>query len=59
MAENAGGVHCLKYGLTVHNIQQLEIMTMDGEQLTIGSEALDSPGYDLLALWPARKACSA
>lgn len=50
VAENAGGVHCLKYGLTVHNILKLEIITMQGEMLTIGSEALDSPGYDLLAL---------
>jgi len=50
VAENAGGVHCLKYGLTVHNILKLEVLTIDGEQLTIGSDALDSPGYDLLAL---------
>ena len=50
VAENAGGVHCLKYGLTVHNILQLEILTIDGEHLTIGSQALDSPGFDLLAL---------
>jgi glycolate oxidase len=50
VAENAGGVHCLKYGLTVHNILRLEVLTIDGEQLTIGSDALDSPGYDLLAL---------
>jgi len=50
VAENAGGVHCLKYGLTTHNIQALEILTMNGEQLTIGGAALDSPGYDLLAL---------
>ncbi len=50
VAENAGGVHCLKYGLTTHNIQALEILTMDGEPLTIGGPALDSPGYDLLAL---------
>jgi glycolate oxidase len=50
VAENAGGVHCLKYGLTTHNIQALEIMTIDGEQLSIGSQALDAPGYDLLAL---------
>ncbi|MDH3871948.1 MAG: FAD-binding protein, partial [Gammaproteobacteria bacterium] len=35
VAENAGGVHCLKYGLTVHNIQQLEVLTIDGEHLTI------------------------
>jgi len=50
VAENAGGIHCLKYGLTTHNIQALEILTIDGEQLTIGSQALDAPGYDLLAL---------
>ncbi|MCK4707128.1 MAG: FAD-binding protein, partial [Gammaproteobacteria bacterium] len=50
VAENSGGVHCLKYGLTVHNILKLQIITVDGELITIGSEALDSPGYDLLAL---------
>ena len=50
VAENAGGVHCLKYGLTVHNIQQVEMLTIDGEHLTVGSQALDSAGYDLLAL---------
>ncbi len=50
VAENAGGVHCLKYGLTVHNILRLEVVLIDGERVTIGSEALDSPGYDLLAL---------
>ncbi|CAG9208450.1 glycolate dehydrogenase, putative FAD-linked subunit [Paraburkholderia sabiae] len=50
VAENAGGVHCLKYGLTVHNILKLEVITIDGERLTLGSEALDSPGFDLLAL---------
>ena len=50
VAENSGGVHCLKYGLTVHNISQIKIITIQGELLTIGSEALDSPGYDLLAL---------
>jgi glycolate oxidase len=50
VAENAGGVHCLKYGLTVHNILKLEVITMQGDHLTIGSDALDSPGYDLLAL---------
>src|ERR1700692_4272495 len=51
VAENAGGVHCLKYGLTVHNILKVEILTIDGEHLTLGSEALDSPGFDLLALF--------
>ncbi len=50
VAENSGGVHCLKYGLTVHNILQLKVVTVEGDLLTIGSEALDSPGYDLLAL---------
>ena len=50
VAENAGGVHCLKYGLTTHNILRLKVVTMQGELLTIGSHALDSPGYDLLAL---------
>jgi glycolate oxidase len=49
VAENAGGVHCLKYGLTIHNILMLKVVTMDGEVLTMGSEAADSPGYDLLA----------
>ena len=51
VAENAGGVHCLKYGLTVHNLLKVEILTMRGERLTLGSDALDSPGFDLLALF--------
>lgn len=50
VAENSGGVHCLKYGLTVHNILGLKVVTMDGELLVIGSDALDSAGYDMLAL---------
>ena len=50
VAENSGGVHCLKYGLTVHNIQRLKIVTIDGELIEIGATALDAPGYDLLAL---------
>ncbi len=50
VAENSGGVHCLKYGLTVHNIQQLKVITIDGELITLGSSAYDSAGYDLLAL---------
>jgi glycolate oxidase len=50
VAENAGGVHCLKYGLTVHNILAVDIVTIDGERLTLGSAALDSAGFDLLAL---------
>lgn len=51
VAENAGGVHCLKYGLTVHNLLKVEILTVEGERLTLGSDALDSPGFDLLALF--------
>lgn len=50
VAENAGGVHCLKYGLTVHNILQLKVITIDGDLITIGGQSLDAPGYDLLAL---------
>ncbi|MEE2611529.1 MAG: FAD-binding protein, partial [Pseudomonadota bacterium] len=50
VAENSGGVHCLKYGLTVHNILKLEVVLMSGESVTIGADALDMPGYDLLAL---------
>jgi len=50
VAENSGGVHCLKYGLTVHNISQIRMVTIEGDLLTIGSHGLDSPGYDLLAL---------
>lgn len=51
VAENAGGVHCLKYGLTVHNLLAVDILTVEGERLTLGSDALDSPGFDLLALF--------
>jgi glycolate oxidase len=51
VAENSGGVHCLKYGLTVHNVSRIEVVTIDGERLTLGSDALDSAGYDLLALF--------
>ncbi len=50
VAENSGGVHCLKYGLTVHNVRKVKLVTMDGELITLGSDALDSSGYDLLAL---------
>ena len=51
VAENAGGVHCLKYGLTVHNLLQVDIVTLEGERLSLGSSALDSAGFDLLALF--------
>jgi glycolate oxidase len=50
VAENSGGVHCLKYGLTVHNVLALKVLTIAGELLEIGLSALDGPGYDLLAL---------
>jgi len=50
VAENSGGVHCLKYGLTVHNVMRVRGFTIDGEPLEIGSEAPDAPGLDLLAL---------
>lgn len=50
VAENAGGVHCLKYGLTVHNVLGVKLLTMEGELLTLGGARLDNPGYDLLAL---------
>ena len=50
VAENAGGVHCLKYGLTVHNLLRVRGVTIEGEIVEFGSHALDVPGYDLLAL---------
>jgi len=50
VAENSGGVHCLKYGLTVHNVLGVSGYTVDGEPLTLGGRASDGPGLDLLAL---------
>ncbi|NWG86384.1 MAG: FAD-binding protein [Hydrogenophilaceae bacterium] len=50
VAENSGGVHCLKYGLTVHNVCAMKLLTLDGELLELGSTAFDAPGYDLMAL---------
>ncbi|MEE9335802.1 MAG: FAD-linked oxidase C-terminal domain-containing protein [Granulosicoccaceae bacterium] len=50
VAENSGGVHCLKYGLTVHNVLEITVVTIDGEILKIGSSGQDCAGYDLLAL---------
>jgi glycolate oxidase len=50
VAENSGGVHCLKYGLTVHNLLALRVATIQGEVLEVGSGSLDAPGYDLLSL---------
>jgi glycolate oxidase len=51
VAENSGGVHCLKYGLTVHNVLKVRGYTVEGEPLELGSEALDAPGLDLLAVF--------
>jgi glycolate oxidase len=50
VAENSGGVHCLKYGLTVHNVVRVRAITIEGDVIDLGSEALDAPGYDLAAL---------
>jgi glycolate oxidase len=48
VAENSGGVHCLKYGLTLHNVLKVRGFTVEGDAIEIGSEALDTPGFDLL-----------
>jgi glycolate oxidase len=50
VAENSGGVHCLKYGLTVHNVLKVKGFTVEGEEVEFGSDALDASGYDLLSL---------
>jgi len=50
VSENSGGVHCLKYGLTLHNILKIRGFAMAGEPVTFGSDALDAPGYDLLSV---------
>ncbi len=50
VAENSGGVHCLKYGLTLHNVLKVRGFTITGEAVTFGSDALDTPGYDLLSV---------
>ncbi|MDO9277508.1 MAG: FAD-linked oxidase C-terminal domain-containing protein [Polaromonas sp.] len=50
VAENSGGVHCLKYGLTVHNVLKVRGFTIEGDDIEFGSDALDTPGYDLLSL---------
>ena len=51
VAENSGGVHCLKYGLTVHNVLRVRMITIDGEVAELGGAALDAPGLDLLAVF--------
>ncbi len=50
VAENSGGVHCLKYGVTTNNLLGLEFVTLDGEILRIGGKHLDADGYDLLGI---------
>lgn len=50
VAENSGGVHCLKYGLTLHNVLRVRGFMVDGEPVEFGSDALDSPGLDLMAV---------
>src|SRR6266436_4316355 len=50
VAENSGGVHCLKYGLTLHNVLRVRGFLADGTPVEFGSEALDNAGLDLLAL---------
>ncbi|NKI67816.1 FAD-binding protein [Collimonas pratensis] len=51
VAENSGGVHCLKYGLTVHNVLRVRMVTIDGDIIELGGSALDAPGLDLLAVF--------
>ena len=50
IAENSGGIHCLKYGLTIHNLLALKVLTIEGEILELGGKTLDTNGFDLLAL---------
>ncbi|HEX7634594.1 MAG TPA: FAD-linked oxidase C-terminal domain-containing protein [Noviherbaspirillum sp.] len=51
VAENSGGVHCLKYGLTVHNVMRVRMVTIEGDIVELGGGALDAPGLDLLAVF--------
>ncbi len=50
VAENSGGVHCLKYGLTVHNVLKVRGFTIEGDEVEFGGDALDAPGYDLMSI---------
>jgi glycolate oxidase len=50
VAENSGGVHCLKYGLTTNNLLGIEIVTIDGEVIRLGGKHLDADGYDLMGI---------
>ena len=51
VAENSGGVHCLKYGLTIHNVMRVRMVTIDGDIVELGGASLDAPGLDLLAVF--------
>jgi len=58
IAENSGGVHCLKYGLTVHNVMGVKVVTVEGDLIELGGTAFDDAGYDLTALLiPISKSC--
>src|SRR6185503_5327916 len=50
VAENSGGVHCLKYGLTTNNLLGIEMVTIDGEVVRLGGKHLDAGGYDLMGI---------
>ena len=50
IAENSGGVHCLKYGTTTNNVLGLEVVLADGEVVRVGGKGMDQAGYDLLGL---------
>ena len=50
VAENSGGVHCLKYGLTANNVLGIEMVLMTGEVIRLGGKHLDAEGYDLLGI---------
>jgi glycolate oxidase len=50
IAENSGGVHCLKYGLTTNNVLGLEMVLIDGEVIRLGGKHLDAAGYDLMGV---------
>ncbi len=50
VAENSGGVHCLKYGLTTNNVLGIEMVLMNGEVVRLGGKYMDAPGYDLLGV---------
>src|SRR6185369_16275086 len=50
VAENSGGVHCLKYGLTTNNLLGIEMVLIDGEIIRLGGKHLDAEGYDLLGV---------